>query len=128
MDASPSSAGQVWPTVRQTIDVKQKPVHSTFIPTLALTGIGKRFDRHRSWFQLGREEDEDDEDEGEEEDTSRPSSDRAPHWALKDISFSVAKGERVAIIGPNGSGKSILLRIVGGLCLPTEGTVWGKGS
>ena len=103
-------------------------MHSTFIPTLALTGIGKRFDRHRSWFQLGREEDEDDEDEGEEEDTSRPSSDRAPHWALKDISFSVAKGERVAIIGPNGSGKSILLRIVGGLCLPTEGTVWGKGS
>ena len=108
--------------------LKEATVHHTFIPTLALTGIGKKFESRRSWFQREREEDdEDDEGEGEEEDPSATPSDRSTLWALKDISFSVARGERVAIIGANGSGKSILLKIVGGLCLPTEGTVWGRG-
>ncbi len=48
--------------------------------------------------------------------------------ALNDISFSVNKGEFVAIIGPSGSGKSTLLHILGGVDRPTSGKVWMNGS
>ena len=47
--------------------------------------------------------------------------------ALTDISFSVKKGEFVAIIGPSGSGKSTLLHILGGVDLPTSGKVYVDG-
>ena len=45
------------------------------------------------------------------------------HWALKDISFDVARGQIVGVIGPNGSGKSTLLKIVTGVLDATEGGV-----
>ena len=48
--------------------------------------------------------------------------------ALDDVSFSVSKGEFVAIIGPSGSGKSTLLHILGGVDRPTSGKVWMNGS
>lgn len=47
--------------------------------------------------------------------------------ALDDISFSVYKGEFVAIIGPSGSGKSTLLHILGGVDKPTSGKVYMNG-
>jgi len=43
--------------------------------------------------------------------------------ALSDISFSVNKGEFIAIVGPSGCGKSTLLSIIAGLIRPEEGTV-----
>ena len=43
--------------------------------------------------------------------------------ALKDIKFSVDKGEYIAIVGESGSGKSTLLNIIGALDIPTEGKV-----
>ena len=42
---------------------------------------------------------------------------------LKDISFSIAAGELIALIGPNGSGKTTLLKILLGLLVPNAGTV-----
>ncbi|KOR24926.1 ABC transporter ATP-binding protein [Clostridium sp. L74] len=47
--------------------------------------------------------------------------------ALKDISFSVPKGEFVAIVGESGSGKSTLLNMIGALDMPTSGKVFIDG-
>ena len=47
--------------------------------------------------------------------------------ALNDVSFSVNKGEFIAIIGPSGSGKSTLLHILGGVDRPTGGKVFMNG-
>lgn len=48
--------------------------------------------------------------------------------ALDDVSFTVPKGQFVAIIGPSGSGKSTLLHILGGVDTPTAGHVYVDGT
>ena len=47
--------------------------------------------------------------------------------ALNNISLTIHKGERVAIIGPNGSGKSTLLKVITGVTSPNSGTVQVNG-
>jgi len=44
-------------------------------------------------------------------------------WALNNISFSVKRNEKVAILGPNGSGKSTLLKMLNGIYLPNKGEI-----
>lgn len=48
-------------------------------------------------------------------------------WALKEISFSVQKGDRVGVLGLNGAGKSTLMKVIAGVFRPTVGTVTRQG-
>jgi ABC-2 type transport system ATP-binding protein len=51
----------------------------------------------------------------------------ADYWALRHVSFKVAKGESVGVVGRNGCGKSTLLRLVAGVMLPDEGSIKVNG-
>jgi ABC-type polysaccharide/polyol phosphate transport system ATPase subunit len=52
---------------------------------------------------------------------------RQDFWALRDVSFTVERGEMLGIVGPNGSGKSTLLQVVSGILPPTSGRVIAEG-
>jgi capsular polysaccharide transport system ATP-binding protein len=45
------------------------------------------------------------------------------HRAVNGVSFVVDRGEKLALIGHNGAGKSTLIRLLGGVELPTTGTI-----
>ena len=49
------------------------------------------------------------------------------HWVLRDVTFTVAKGECVGIIGRNGAGKTTLLQILCGITTQTHGTAFLNG-
>lgn len=49
-------------------------------------------------------------------------------WALREVSLTVKKNEKLAILGPNGSGKSTLLRMLNGIYLPDEGSITVEGT
>ena len=48
-------------------------------------------------------------------------------WALKDVSFTVERGDAVGLIGLNGSGKSTMLKVIAGVLKPTEGSARVSG-
>ena len=52
---------------------------------------------------------------------------KSDFWALKNVTFDVAKGDVVVLIGSNGAGKSTLLKVVSGVMKPTEGKVEVNG-
>jgi ABC-type polysaccharide/polyol phosphate transport system ATPase subunit len=49
------------------------------------------------------------------------------HWALKDMSFELARGESLALIGPNGAGKSTVLKLLAKITVPTSGRIQVNG-
>lgn len=53
---------------------------------------------------------------------------RLDHWVLRDVSFDLRQGRKLALVGENGSGKSTLLKLVARLIQPTGGEVVVNGS
>jgi len=49
------------------------------------------------------------------------------NWAVDDVSFEIREGESVAIFGVNGAGKSTVLKMITGVCFPTEGWIDVEG-
>jgi homopolymeric O-antigen transport system ATP-binding protein len=60
-------------------------------------------------------------------DEPEPDLQRRTLWALRDVSFDVARGDRLGIVGGNGSGKSTLLRILSRITDPTSGRAEIRG-
>ena len=58
---------------------------------------------------------------------NKPKKKKEEFWALKDVSFSVKKGEVVGLIGSNGAGKCTMLKVVSGVMKPTKGKVTVNG-
>lgn len=52
---------------------------------------------------------------------------RETFQALRNVTLTVERGEKVGIIGPNGSGKTTLLKIIAGITTPTSGSVIARG-
>lgn len=48
-------------------------------------------------------------------------------WAVRDVSFSVERGELLGLIGPNGAGKSTLYNLIAGALIPTKGEIFFDG-
>lgn len=49
-------------------------------------------------------------------------------WALKDVSFSINRGDALGLIGLNGSGKSTMLKVIAGVLKPTKKAVSVNGT
>ena len=85
-------------------------------PALVVEGLGKCFKLYQKasgrlveWITAGRKQRHRD------------------HWALRDVSFTVAPGETLGIMGRNGAGKTTLLSLLAGILRPTEGRISVSG-
>ncbi len=86
------------------------------MPVIEFHNVSKGFRRHSGrallrthlsrWFQRG---------------------DATPFWALRNVSFSLERGEGLAVVGSNGAGKSTLLSLVAGLAPSDEGHITVNG-
>ncbi|MCF0136041.1 MAG: ABC transporter ATP-binding protein, partial [Lachnospiraceae bacterium] len=121
-----------------TMDSLWRMIGSALFTVVGLLGgfVGYgQFNRQRKWFMELNEE----KDDGEELKAIRslefrnvsyaypPEKDDKPIYVLKDVSFYINHGEKVALVGENGSGKSTVIKLMTGLLEPTEGHIYING-
>lgn len=89
---------------------------TTIEPVIEVSGLGKAYHMyerpsHRLWQAL----------------LGKRKSFYKDFWALRDVEFSIQRGQTVGIVGRNGSGKSTLLQMIAGTLTPTEGHIKVRG-
>lgn len=84
---------------------------------IEVTSVSKRFQRSQGRKLLLQRV----------KDLFQPSAPQSAFYAVRDVTFQIAKGESVALLGANGAGKSTLLSLVAGLARPDAGTVIVNG-
>jgi ABC-type polysaccharide/polyol phosphate transport system ATPase subunit len=95
-----------------------------------VVGLGKYYQDKSGWLRwlssrFGDKEFDADEPTADVEPPAAPIA--TANWALKDITFSVKPGDRLAILGPAAAGKSTLIQVLAGHLAPSEGVVEGAG-
>jgi lipopolysaccharide transport system ATP-binding protein len=94
------------------------------LPVIELNQVSKRYRLRRGWHVKSIR------DEFErlaKRLVGRGAPTRDDFWALKDVSFSLGKGEVLGLVGRNGAGKSTLLKILSHVTVPTIGTFVARG-
>jgi ABC-type polysaccharide/polyol phosphate transport system ATPase subunit len=91
---------------------------------IELTGVSKRYRLRQGWYVSSIK------DEVERLTARllrRPVEPREEFWALRDVTFSLQRGEVLGLIGMNGAGKSTLLKILSQVTVPTAGSFVTQG-
>ena len=107
-------------------------------PVLAVEGLTKIYQRPSSrWHRIllpwsridtrGTVEDDEDDDDVDDEVPVEDHDLRHATVALRDVSFTIAPGENVALMGPDGAGRRTLMRVLGGYSIPTAGRAVVRG-
>ena len=89
---------------------------------LGMIGGGTLHDDLNSWFARIRGKDDPNVKIGKEH-----LAYNQRFWALKDVHFSVDRGDAVALLGRNGAGKSTMLKLISRITAPTEGEIRIRG-
>jgi len=92
--------------------------------TIELSGVSKRYRLRRGWYVTSLK---DEVGRLTARLLGRGVEPREEFWALRDITFSLKRGEVLGLIGMNGAGKSTLLKILSKVTVPTTGSFVTKG-